>query len=180
MLGCSLSEAWGNPVERFTNSPKNDENKESKEEKFIELKQRVRIDKAKFENDTDTDTDIDDHDNHDNHINHEEKFKIDSDFFSDSDGENTEYIPKYNSNSTSILNRDNSINELYTQFNNLEETVNKVLNMVTDKFTVNENESSDSKNIYDIVLFVIFGLFVLLILESISKLVLRYAKPAIN
>ena len=38
MLGCSLSEAWGNPVERFTNSPKNDENKESKEEKFIELK----------------------------------------------------------------------------------------------------------------------------------------------
>ena len=86
MLGCSLSEAWGNPVERFTNSPKNDENKESKEEKFIELKQRVRFDKAKFENDTDTDTDTED--DHVKHVNHEENFKIDSDFFSDSDGEN--------------------------------------------------------------------------------------------
>ena len=179
MLGCSLSEVWGDSYEGFTNPPKTPI---IKKEKFKQVPNRLKFKKETFEKDNDTESESDEDDDN--------KLSSDYDLFlSDSDSDiedireklkNKQVIKKKNIDTFS----DKTINlkELYTQFNNLEANVNKFLGMVSEKFKdgTPDTTSNDSKNVYDIVLFVIFGLFILLILESISKLVFRYAKPTLD
>ena len=57
------------------------------------------------------------------------------------------------------------MNELDTKLNLL---INNLNNETSNKETRNNKETN---NIYDIILFVIFGLFVLLLLESLTKLI---------
>jgi hypothetical protein len=176
MLGCSLSEVWGDSYEGFTNPPI------IKKEKFKQVPNRINFKKQTFERDNDTESESDEEDN---------KLSSDNDLLlSDSDSdiediraklENKQSIKKKN-NIDTFSDKHINLKELYTQFNNLEANVNKFLGMVSEKFKdgTPDTTSNDSKNVYDIVLFVIFGLFILLILESISKLVFRYAKPTLD
>lgn len=176
MLGCSLSEVWGDSYEGFNNPPI------IKKEKFKQVPNRLKFKKQTFERDNDTESESDEDDN---------KLSSDNDLFlSDSDSDIEDIRAKLE-NKHSVIKKKNidtfsdkhiNLKELYTQFNNLEANVNKFLGMVSEKFKggVPDTASNDSKNVYDIVLFVIFGLFILLILESISKLVFRYAKPTLD
>tara|TARA_Y100000590_G_scaffold466461_1_gene641929 strand:- start:2574 stop:3128 length:555 start_codon:yes stop_codon:yes gene_type:complete len=184
MLGCSLSEVWGDSYEGFTNPPKVKKTPIVKKEKFKQVPNRLKYQKETFERDSDTESESDEDDNN--------KESSDYDLFlSDSDSDIEDIRVREQLKNKQVVKKkhldtfsDKNINlkELYTQFNNLEANVNKFLGMVSEKFHTDKPDttSNDSKNVYDIVLFVIFGLFVLLILESISKLVFRYVKPTLD
>jgi len=67
------------------------------------------------------------------------------------------------------------MNGMNDKINELDTKINLLLDKLNDS---SESEKSDKKsdetaNIYDLILFVIFGIFFLLVLESISKLVVK-------
>ena len=85
----------------------------------------------------------------------------------ESDNESIQEQPRKDRN----LNNENvqlkrQIDELDTKLNLLINNLNK--DQVENKVNLNRAETN---NIYDIILFVIFGLFVLLLLESLTKLI---------
>jgi len=54
--------------------------------------------------------------------------------------------------------------------------MNQKINFILDKISSKETSSSNdniNKNLYDIILFILFGLFIILVFESINKLALR-------
>ena len=54
--------------------------------------------------------------------------------------------------------------------------MNQKINFILDKISSKENYNSNdniNKNLYDIILFILFGLFIILVFESINKLALR-------
>lgn len=87
----------------------------------------------------------------------------------ESDNESVQEEPRKNRNRN--LNNENvqlkrQIDELDTKLNLLINNLNK--EQVENRVNLNRAETN---NIYDIILFVIFGLFVLLLLESLTKLI---------
>ena len=87
----------------------------------------------------------------------------------DSDNESVQEEPRKDRNRN--LNNENvqlkrQIDELDTKLNLLINNLNK--EQVENRVNINRAETN---NIYDIILFVIFGLFVLLLLESLTKLI---------
>ena len=87
----------------------------------------------------------------------------------DSDNESVQEEPRKDRNRN--LNNENvqlkrQIDELDTKLNLLINNLNK--EQVENRVNLNRAETN---NIYDIILFVIFGLFVLLLLESLTKLI---------
>ena len=65
------------------------------------------------------------------------------------------------------------INDLDVKLNLLLEKLNSQRESSHVFKKTEEKEKNDMTNIYDLILFVIFGVFFLLILESISKIVVK-------
>ena len=88
----------------------------------------------------------------------------------DSDNESVQEEPRKDRNNRNLNNENvqlkKQIDELDTKLNLLINNLNK--EHVENKVNLNRAETN---NIYDIILFVIFGLFVLLLLESLTKLI---------
>ena len=70
-----------------------------------------------------------------------------------------------------MLNNENI--QLKKQMNELDTKLNLLINNLNKEKGENNkvNNRTETNNIYDIILFVIFGLFVLLLLESLTKLI---------
>jgi len=83
----------------------------------------------------------------------------------DSDNESVQEEPRKDRNNENVQLK-KQIDELDTKLNLLINNLNK--EHVENKVNLNRAETN---NIYDIILFVIFGLFVLLLLESLTKLI---------
>ena len=71
------------------------------------------------------------------------------------------------------------INDLDVKLNLLLEKLNSQKETSVSGKT-EEKEKGDMTNIYDLILFVIFGVFFLLLLESISKIVVKNANKLNN
>jgi hypothetical protein len=113
--------------------------------------------------------------NHNKNKNKKKKNKVniveEEVFDSDSDEEPSMISP--------IINTKTENDELRSKMNELDTKLNLLLNKMTEKSEEKEkteDKSDGSNNAYDIVLFVVFGLFILLMMESISKLIIRNAQ----
>lgn len=80
-------------------------------------------------------------------------------------------------NNVNVNNLSNENSELKKQMNELDTKLNLLINNLNKQTKEEEKKEEKSKidvengNIYDIILFVIFGLFILLLLESLTKLI---------
>lgn len=76
-----------------------------------------------------------------------------------------------------VTNESNETLELKKQMNELDTKLNMLINNLNKQSQDEEKKEEKAKidvensNIYDIILFVIFGLFILLLLESLTKLI---------
>jgi hypothetical protein len=76
-----------------------------------------------------------------------------------------------------VTNESNETLELKKQMNELDTKLNMLINNLSKQSQDEEKKEEKAKidvensNIYDIILFVIFGLFILLLLESLTKLI---------
>jgi hypothetical protein len=151
---CSIQEAWGDQF----NDKKKKTSRKPIEEEIIDGFEG-------FSNYSDI--------NHKKKNKNKNKKKVDiveeEVFDSDSDEEPSMMSP--------ILNTKNENDELRSKMNELDTKLNLLLNKMTENKSEEKEEKSDgSNNVYDIVLFVVFGLFILLMMESISKLIIRNAQ----
>ena len=79
--------------------------------------------------------------------------------------------PAENNTTLATINNE-KIEGLNTQIVEMNNKVNVLINKLDTREQDNSNKDTHpNKNIYDIVLFVIFGLFFILLLESLSKLI---------
>jgi hypothetical protein len=86
---------------------------------------------------------------------------------SDSDLEETRQILK----NTNITKQNGEMNSQISEINN---KINFIMNQISNKD--NEIKESEHNNIHDIILFVIFGIFVLIILEALYRLISKMVK----
>ena len=98
--------------------------------------------------------------------------EIDEDDDSESDAEETP--PTFKVNNTPSLttsgNRNNSnTNGVNSQISEINNKINFIMNQISNK--ENDIKESVHNNIHDIILFVIFGIFILIILESLYRLI---------
>ena len=66
--------------------------------------------------------------------------------------------------------------DIKTEMKEMNDKINFILNKINsreDFNTINGSKDNVNKNLYDIILFILFGLFIILIFESINKLALR-------
>ena len=75
-----------------------------------------------------------------------------------------------NSNSNKISNSNNSNNVIASQISEINNKINFMMNSMNNDTDNNAVGDFKENNIHDIILFVIFGIFVLLVLESLFKL----------
>lgn len=64
------------------------------------------------------------------------------------------------------------MDDMNDKINELDTKINLLLDKLNDS-SESEKKTDETANIYDLILFVIFGIFFLLVLESISKLVIK-------
>ena len=74
-------------------------------------------------------------------------------------------------NSVQEQNNNTGMNSQISEINN---KINFIMNQISNKD--NEIKESQHNNIHDIILFVIFGIFVLIILESLYRLISKMVK----
>jgi len=160
----SLEEVWGQPFPGNLNTKKSKKNKKNKQ------KNKNYLDYSLLKDDTPVDT-FEHFSNYNSGVKEdvlEKKNNIQIKYEEEIEEENIaeeiedEKIEK--ENETALLK--NKVDELNEKINNLVDNLNKKNNEKEDK-----KESDNNKNLYDLVLFAIFGLLFILLLESITKLV---------
>lgn len=87
--------------------------------------------------------------------------------------ENTKNKKKNKKNKNSV--KQNNNNEQNHQFNEINNKINFLINQVNEKANIVGDDDSES-NIHDLILFILFGVFVILILEALYKLVVELCK----
>lgn len=94
---------------------------------------------------------------------------------SESDAEETR--PSLRNNSNSNTNRNTNTNPkggMNSQISEINNKINFIMNQISNKD--NEITESEHNNIHDIILFVIFGIFVLIILEALYRLISKMVR----
>jgi hypothetical protein len=95
---------------------------------------------------------------------------LENSFDSSSDEEDMDELEVNHKESRETLELKKQMNELDTKLNMLINNLNKQ-NQEEEKKEEKAKIDVENSNIYDIILFVIFGLFILLLLESLTKLI---------
>jgi hypothetical protein len=175
---CSIQEAWGTQFNDNDNNNNNNNNENKNKNKNTKHLEVETVDGFEgFSNFSD----INNNQNQKKNQNKKKKKKKKNEvnivqeevFDSDSDEEPSMISP--------IINTKTENDELRSKMNELDTKLNLLLNKMTETSEEKEKEKSEEKtdgsnNAYDIVLFVVFGLFILLMMESISKLIIRNAQ----
>ena len=97
---------------------------------------------------------------------------LEEDSSSEEESDNESEI-EVNRNRNRNRNNNNENVQLKRQIDELDTKLNLLINNLGKEHNENKvnNNRAETNNIYDIILFVIFGLFVLLLLESLTKLI---------
>ena len=95
---------------------------------------------------------------------------LENSFDSSSDEEDMDELQVNHKENSETLELKKQMNELDTKLNMLINNLNKQ-NQEEEKKEEKAKIDVENSNIYDIILFVIFGLFILLLLESLTKLI---------
>ena len=91
---------------------------------------------------------------------------------SESDAEETR--PSLRNNSNANANRNTNTGGMNSQISEINNKINFIMNQISNKD--NEITESEHNNIHDIILFVIFGIFVLIILEALYRLISKMVR----
>lgn len=93
--------------------------------------------------------------------------------------------PNKNNRSDDQVQKNNALEAQNEELKSVVEDLNKKMNFILDKMNSEERQPSvKSKelenNLHDLVLFVLFGILVVMILDGFAKLVLKFAKKDLN
>ena len=86
-------------------------------------------------------------------------------------GESVNNIENSNNSEIEIVNNDNNL--LSSQISEINNKISFIMNQMNKE---DGDENTSENNVHDIILFIIFGVFVLLILESLYKMISRVLK----
>ena len=76
-------------------------------------------------------------------------------------------------NRIDLINDRSDDSSLQGEIKKMNEKINFILNKMKSMDTIPQLSDNVNKNIYDIILFIVFGLFIILVFESISKLLIK-------
>ena len=170
LLGSDLCEVYGNSfVDNFNVTSKPSKNNKKKSRKYRHNEEKVKrdalltnYDKELFEGFA--------------NFNSKPKPQVEvikqESFQEENENENEEEVVVEEKKKPQKVKVNCEMDDMNDKINELDTKINLLLDKLNDS-SESEKKTDETANIYDLILFVIFGIFFLLVLESISKLVIK-------